>query len=294
MRGGFRTAIVMTVLALAPQAVGATPAPIILHLAPSSAAVNTEIVASGQTGRVVRNVTDPTLEVYLPEKKASDAAVIIMPGGGFMMLSYDSEGVMVARWLAAHGVAAFVLKYRLEPTPVDQVAFMGRLGAMLQRVPHQLGPAGLPPVFPSEAQAAEDATAALRLVRKRSAEWGIDPGKVGLLGFSAGGIATTDVATGPTQGRPDFIGVIYAGVRSPVPAAAPPAFFAGAADDPLLPDAAIKGFLAWRAAGRPAELHVYERGGHGFGLIPKGTSSDSWLIEFLWWMRARGLVQPNP
>ena len=137
-------------------------------------------------------------------------------------------------------------------------------------------------------------TAAVRLVRGRAAQFGIDPHRLGFLGFSAGAMTTTNVATSADPAdRPDFIGVIYGALRHPVPHDAPPAFFATAADDPLLPNAPIPMFEAWKAAGRPAELHIFERGGHGFGMLPNGATSDHWIDEFLWWVEARGLLKSS-
>jgi acetyl esterase/lipase len=113
-----------------------------------------------------------------------------------------------------------------------------------------------------------------------------------MLGFSAGGILTANLATAADPAsRPDFVGVIYGALRNPVPKDAPAAFIATAVDDPLLAKAAQPMFDAWRAANRPAELHLYERGGHGFGLVPKGSSSDHWFEEFVWWMEGRGLLK---
>lgn len=242
--------------------------------------------------RVVRNVSDPSLTVFLPEAgKATGAAVVVAPGGGFLMLSYDSEGTLAARWLAEHGVAAFVLKYRVEQTPAEPIAFMPMLMSRMAKARPADG-ATMPAPFPTEAWAAADAAAAVQLVRRRAAEWGVDPHRVGFLGFSAGAITATNIATtGRAADRPDFIGVIYGGLRNTVPSDAPPAFFATASDDPLLAKAAVPMLEAWQAAKRPAELHLYERGGHGFGMKPQGASSDHWMDEFFWWLQSRGLVK---
>lgn len=241
--------------------------------------------------RTLRNVTDPTLTVYAPAPgRANGAAVIVAPGGAFLMLSLDGEGTLVAQRLAERGVTAFVLKYRLEPTPTPDPAFsLAMMQRLLQVRQSPPGP-GVPP-FKTEPLAVEDAQAAIRLVRAQAGAFHLDPHRIGFLGFSAGAIVATDVSTGPdADARPDFVGVIYGALRNPVPADAPPAFFATAADDPLLADQAIPMVQAWRAAHRPAELHLYERGGHGFGLTPKGTTSDHWLDEFCWWMQSRGLL----
>ena len=245
--------------------------------------------------RVVRNVTTPTLTPFLPDPaKANGAAVIVAPGGAFAILSFDNEGTAVGRWLADRGVAAFVLKYRLDPTPHDVAGFTAAMGARMGAAMKRMSQSGAPLEFPGESLAQADGSAALRLVRARAADWKIDPKRVGFVGFSAGGMTAANVATAPDPlDRPDFVGVIYGASRSPPPADAPPAFFVVAADDPLLGDATVPMFTAWKAAHRPAELHVYERGGHGFGMMHNGFTSDHWIDEFFGWMDMRGLFKPT-
>ncbi|THD64631.1 alpha/beta hydrolase [Phenylobacterium sp.] len=236
---------------------------------------------------LLHNVSQPSLTPVLPAPgKANGQAVIVAPGGGFLVLSWENEGMAVARRLADAGVTAFVLKYRVGPTPSEPAAFMkyfggkmGELSAMAAR-----GEA-LPPPFPTEGLAAADAAEAVKLVRRRAAEWQVDPHRVGFVGFSAGAITAASIATGEPAGRPDFVGIIYGALRNPVPKDAPPAFIATAADDGLVKAYAAPMFQAWKAAGRPAELHIFERGGHGFGMNRQGSTSDHWLDEFLWWIQ---------
>ncbi|TAJ70174.1 MAG: alpha/beta hydrolase [Phenylobacterium sp.] len=256
-----------------------------------------EIPGSGGQ-RIVRNVTQPSLIPFLPDPaKANGTAVIVAPGGGFMMLSLDSEGILVAKKLAEQGATAFVLKYRVEQTPPAPAVFMVEMMKRMRGLQNPKGPDGKPlehrlPPFATEPLAAEDAAAAVKLVRARASDWGVDPKRVGFVGFSAGAITAANISTGEAAGRPDFVGIVYGALGTPVPADAPPAFIVTAADDPLLPArASIPIFNAWKAAGRPAELHIYERGGHGFGMTPKGASSDHWFEEFVWWMEARGLLK---
>jgi len=241
--------------------------------------------------RVVRNVTRPTLRPFLPKPgEGTGAAVIIAPGGGFMMLSMDSEGYDVARWLAAHGVTAFVLKYRLETTPVDADAFQKKMFEMIG------APRDATQTLPGEPRAVEDGLAAMRYVRSHAAQWKLDPARVGFMGFSAGGMTTSGVATRyDADARPGFVGIIYGGMKADavVPADAPPAFIAVAADDPLLADASHPIFKAWKAAGRSAELHIYQRGGHGFGMNPTHGSADHWIDEFYWWLQSTGVLTPR-
>lgn len=242
----------------------------------------------------IRNVSIPTLEIFRPTADtANGTAVIVAPGGGFVTLDYDNEGTSVALRLAQQGVTAFVLKYRPIQTPASfeemMADHMNAMDEMMQRVKTGL-PQEVPP-FPGEELAMQDAAQAVRLVRGRAAGWGIDPKRVGFVGFSAGAFLAADLAIGEKASRPDFVGLIYGGVRTPVPSDAPPAFIAAAADDPILPNDAIQIYNAWKAAGRDAELHVYERGGHGFGTTGTGAPSDHWLDALNWWMRSRGLLK---
>lgn len=277
---------------IAPPPAGDTIFPLYSQPAQGSASAEDWGVLGGQ--RIVWNVTVPTLEVFLPPSStATSAAVIVAPGGGFMLLSYDMEGVLVAKWLAAHGIAAFVLKYRLEASPHDPSAMMLALTQVIEEHRKRSGQkVPSPEVSVDEPLAAADGAAAIRLVRSRAGQWGIDPQRVGFLGFSAGAVTATNVATAEKpEDRPAFVGVIYGTLHRNLPLNPPPAFIATASDDPDLAYAAIPMFELWRATGVPAELHLYERGGHGFGLIPSGSTSDHWLDEFYWWMRSNKMLQ---
>jgi len=241
---------------------------------------------------VVVNVVRPTLTPVLPDKaKATGAAVVIAPGGAFKMLSIDSEGFNVARWLSDRGVAAFVLKYRLDPMPADPDAFKKDLAAVFARA---AGAGGTVPSYPLPVA---DAKAAIRLVRQRAREWGVDPARVGLVGFSAGAITALQVALeDDAPSRPDFVASIYGPLNevSP-PADAPPLFVAFAADDPIFGHRGFGLVESWIKAHRAVELHMYEKGGHGFGMNQRGTSSDQWIDEFFWWMKSRRLLEtPAP
>ncbi len=264
-----------------PQAI-----PLYPGVAPGSeGAAQVEAWAKAPGDRVARNVTRPTLTPFLPPKgKATGAAVIVAPGGGFVVLSMDKEGYDVARWLAARGVAAFVLKYRVNPTPAD-------LGSM-PPLPSP-GAGGGPPPMPSGDRAAlaiADGQEALRMVRRRAVEWGVDPGRVGMVGFSAGAGNVMGV-TLKNDPRPDFIAPIYGGfAHVSVPPNAPPMFIARAADDPLMGKSGFAVVEDWQKAGASVELHMYEHGGHGFGASHQGTTSDQFLGEFYFWMKCRGLL----
>ena len=281
---GLAAAMALAFAGMAPAA-QAADAPAIMLYAPGAlpAAAAPERMDNG----LLNNVSQPTLTPVLPARgKANGQAVIVAPGGGFLVLAWDKEGMAVARRLADAGVTAFVLKYRLGETPTDPAAFMkyfnGKMGDLAVSAARG---EPLPPPFPAEGLAAADAAQAVKLVRRRAAEWGLDPHRVGFVGFSAGAITAANIATGEPAGRPDFVGIIYGALRSPVPKDAPPAFIATAADDVLVRNYAAPMFQQWKAAGRPAELHIFERGGHGFGMNVQSSTSDHWIDEFLWWLQ---------
>lgn len=237
---------------------------------------------------MVRNVVRPTITPYLPDPaKATGAAVIVAPGGAFLSLSMTGEGSDVAQWLADHGVAAFVLKYRLNETPRADQAFLGVMG---QRFAAAAQPGAVREI--EEPRATQDALKALAMVRAAAASWHIDPARVGMIGFSAGAMTTMKaVLEGKGDERPAFIGYIYGPMTDiAVPADAPPMFNAIALDDGLFKGQGFGLVEAWRKAGRPVELHGYERGDHGFGAGRPGTTTSMLLPEFLAWMEMRGLL----
>jgi acetyl esterase/lipase len=225
--------------------------------------------------RIVRNVTQPALIPILPKPgTANGTAVIIAPGGGFYQLSMDSEGFKVAEYLAERGITAFVLKYRLDTTVPDYTTFRTAVNARPGRAPHNQF------VPPSDAsrKALADGVAAMKYVRGHASEYGVKTDKIGFMGFSAGGITTMNVALNyDKDSRPDFVGCIY-GAMPPdakVPADAPPAFVMVAADDKGQGWASTPIFDAWREAGKSAELHIYARGAHGFGMAPARTTGPT-------------------
>lgn len=238
-----------------------------------------------------RNVSVATLTPFLPDPAAATGtAVVVAPGGGFMSLSMENEGWDVARALADRGVAAFVLKYRLRPTPASLDDFAVAIREMLAGpLPsHRHDPAtALGSLDPQIA----DARAAFALVRSRAAEWGVDPERIGMVGFSAGAMLTVATALVGGDAKPAFIGDIYGPLSAfEVPDDAPPLFIALAADDGLFEPNGFPIVESWRSAGRPVELHFYERGGHGFGMYPKETTSTDWFGSFVSWMRMHGLL----
>jgi acetyl esterase/lipase len=251
---------------------------------------------------LVWNVTQPTLAVFKPAPgKANGAAVIVAPGGGFRVLSYKNEGLRVAQWLADHGVTAFVLKYRLHRMPDDPSEVRKGLDQMLAAATPPIGKpadgaaAPAPPMprlefGPVELSAIADGQQAIKLVRSRAKEFGIDPQRIGIIGFSAGGAVSggASVRAEPAD-RPNFVGIIYGGVPGAIPPNVPPAFLAAAADDPLsqgMPDL----FARWRASGASAEMHIYAKGQHGFGTAKQGLPVDHWLDAFYAWLEQQGFV----
>ena len=246
---------------------------------------------------VLRNVVTPTLTPYLPDPAlANGTAMIIAPGGGFFMLSWDNEGARVAEWLRDRGVACFVLKYRVVdtgPTHEDFVAYMNALIAKGGNSDEERAANIVPVLEPLlQAGAAADGIRAMQAVRERAGEWNVETDRIGMLGFSAGGFLATYVALeAPPAARPDFIVAIYGGdARGGVAPDAPPLFTLVAADDPICLRACVDTFEAWRAARRPAELHVYAQGGHGFGMLRRGLPVDTWIERVADWMAAQGLL----
>lgn len=247
--------------------------------------------------RFVRNVTIPTLTVFRP-RKPTGASVLILPGGAFHFLAIDHEGYDVARWLARLGLTAFVLKYRVQATPesdAEMPGFLERLGDGLPKVTRRAvdPPTGYPPAEEARAWAEADARQAMAFLRGSATALGIDPARIGAMGFSAGGSVVNAALSDNPQQRPDFIGAIYPAWRPPLApgADAPPIFIAmGDADEAVAPISAAKLYEAWHAAGAPAELHIYARSPHGFGLAPHGTPSDAWPRDFEAWLRHLNLI----
>lgn len=276
----------------------ADPAAIPLYPQATLGSANTETWFRFE-GQVVcvRNVTRPTLTPVLPAPgKATGAAVIIAPGGAFEFLSIDHEGWKIAHALADRGVAAFILKYRLKPTPADQSEWqadlMGRLSTLSAANTAARANRGRPEARPrlQLPEATADALAAVSLVRSNAVRWGVDPNRVGMIGFSAGAAAALSEVLAAKPGQsPNFFGLIYGPMsRTEVPIDAPPMFAAIAADDPFFSDTSI--VSAWHEAQRPAELHIYQAGGHGFGLGKPGTTNALWMDEFMAWLSMQGFL----
>jgi acetyl esterase/lipase len=238
---------------------------------------------------LLTNVTKPTLTLYKPRKENdTGAAVVICPGGGYSVLAVDLEGEEVARWLNSIGVSGIILKYRV-PARKDQPRWLAPL---------------------------QDAQRALSLARGKAEDWKIDPHRIGILGFSAGGNLTAFASThfderaydaiddvDKISCRPDFAVAVYPawlvkeGTDELIPELnvtkqTPPMFFAHANDDPIKSDSSAAMYLALKHAGVPAELHIYAVGGHGFGLRPTTRPCSTWPQRCEDWMRSQGILPP--
>ena len=239
---------------------------------------------------VVANVTKPSLTVFKPSPELRNGtALVICPGGGFMALSITNEGNDVAKYVAARGVTAFVLKYRMAHTGDDATQEFAAMLTDEKKFQEMLGK-----IVPL---AVADGLAAVTYVRQHASEWGVSPDRVGLIGFSAGGAVTSGVAFHYTpEGRPAFVAPIYAGgeefKEAAVPADAPPMFIAAATDDQLgLAPISVALYQKWTAAHKSAELHIYAKGGHGFGMRKQNIPTDRWIDRFTEWLELQGWLK---
>ena len=238
----------------------------------SEGKIGEEVVKKSESGELtVTNVHKPSITPYLPAKdKATGAAVIVAPGGGHSILCVTHEGSNVAEWLAEHGIAAFVLKYRLAKEPGS--------------------------TYTVDDHAVADMHRAVRLIRHRATEWNIRPDAVGVMGFSAGGevCAIASMKYEPGE-RPDFQALIYPGRSNRIVPTkeSPPAFLAASSNDrPDISEGLAKVYLDFKAAKVPVELHLYAGGGHGFGYRPGKSSPESqWIVRFEEWLGERKFLK---
>ena len=243
-----------------------------------------ELEADLPAGRVhiVTNVTVPMMVIVRPPPgRANGTAMLVLPGGAFRALAWDLEGTEVGQWLARHGITAFVLRYRVRP-PGDAPSGPEAFDAWLLRTQ------------PARAIVVSDARRALRLIRERARDYGLIPNRIGMIGFSAGGMAMMDLALSPeASDRPDFAAAIYTAApdeREPG-AGSPPLFVVAAHDDPQVPfERSVDIQRRWSRMHLPVELHLYERGGHGFGLRARNLPADRWPLALEAWLTSRGLV----
>jgi dienelactone hydrolase len=252
-----------------------------------------EVSTTSANGMVtIRDVVDSSMTAYLPEPSTSNGvAVVVCPGGAFRALAWESEGVAIARWLNKNGIAAFVLKYRLLKTGDGKMAFpMPGVGPKLAIKNANANP------DPNNEElnnvirlAISDGQQAIRLVRQNARKWSINPSKIGIMGFSAGGgvVVGTAMLNDPA-GYPNFLVSLYGPSQFDVivPANAPPLFIAVAANHKPVSFGCVALYTVWNEAGKSAELHVYSKG--NFGLGGKGLPSATWPDRFLEWLKAEG------
>ncbi len=240
---------------------------------------------------IVYNVSHPTLTVYAPAPlNNTGTAVIVCPGGGFYILGIKGEGTQVADYLVKKGITVFILKYRLGQSLTDNPG--AELGAAMRKTDFA---EKIKPLIPFSIA---DGKEAIKYVRAHAAEYGIAPNRIGITGFSAGGTVAAAAAFNYTaDNRPDFDAPVYAYMppylQAPVAADAPPMFLCAASDDQLgLATHSVDLYSKWLAAKRPAELHIYEKGGHGFGMGKNNIPTDTWIDRFADWIGLQGLLKP--
>jgi acetyl esterase/lipase len=237
------------------------------------------------------NVSKPTITLFRPARdKDTGASVLICPGGGYNILAWDLEGEEVAAWLNSIGVTGIVLKYRVPRRPDDAK--------------------NEPPPGPLQ-----DSQRAMSLVRAKAKDWNLDPNRIGILGFSAGGHLAAATATqfdkrtyatmdevDSVSCRPDFAVLVYPAYLAAkdkaellptvrVPKDSPPMFFVHASNDPVKSDNSIQLYLALRRVNVPAELHIYASGGHGFGLRPSEHPCSTWPQRCADWLQSQGMLK---
>ncbi len=236
----------------------------------------------------IYNVSVPTLTAYFPPAaSANGTSVIICPGGAFHALNINSEGIDIAKWLNTKGVAAFVLKYRLVKSetndPIKEL--MAKTDDSKKLDLDRIRPLAI-----------ADGLKAIKYLRKHASGLNINPERIGMMGFSAGGTLTAGVTfIGSGKSRPDFVASLYSNMTSLmdkiVPDDAPPIFIAAATDDHEFAPHCVILYNKWIEAGKSAELHIYARGGHGFGMRKQNLPSDSWIDRFGECLEAQGLLK---
>lgn len=247
-------------LLLAPLAFGQ-----LIPLWPNRPDQSESFVGPNDTERRIRKITNPLLTAHLAPKP-NGVAILIAPGGGFRHLAIDKEGHDVARWLNTLGITAFVLQYSAGADPSRDTVI---------------------------AESLKDIRQAMRLLRQRAAEFRFDPDRLGVMGFSAGGYLAADLALRfDAATRPAFVIPVYAAAppNLTVPDDAPPMILLAAHDDALTIGHAIPLYSAWNKAQRPATVHIYSTGKHGFGFRKTGVAADVWPDDLAAWLRLMKLL----
>jgi len=246
---------------------------------------------SGGEDVLVYNVSKPTLTVYPadPSVKATGTAVIVCPGGGFFILAIAHEGTEVANWLNKKGITVFLLKYRLGQSFTDEPG--KELNENMKKSDFEQKASPIIPLCIA------DGREAIKYVRTHAAEYGISPARIGIIGFSAGGTVAASTAFNYTpENRPDFVAPIYAFMpaflQGQVADDAPPMFLAAATDDGLgLASHSVDLYSKWLASKRPAEIHIYQEGNHGFGMHKQHIPTDTWIDRYGDWLGLLGLLK---
>jgi acetyl esterase/lipase len=238
--------------------------------------------------KVVTNVAIPRLEVFEADQP-NGTSVIVAPGGGLYGLSIESEGRDVAKWLNKKGITAFVLKYRLVPTGVDGIQ---EISDESVNNPAKIGER-VTPVLPLSIS---DGLSAITYVRTNATKMNLDPNKIGFMGFSAGGAVTMGVTFNyNAANKPNFIVPVYPWMTVlgdySVPEDAPPMLVICASDDPLglaMPSTDL--YSTWLTNGKITGMHMYSKGGHGFGMKTQNLASDDWISQFYQWALTEGFT----
>ncbi|WP_394370990.1 alpha/beta hydrolase [Echinicola marina] len=242
---------------------------------------------------MARNISTATLTPFFPEPgKANGTTVIVAPGGGFRWLSMGNEGWEVAKALAEQGITAFVLKYRLHPTPESLEDFSNSMNRTFDEAAKgtQNGEA-TPRPRRNLSDQLEDAEAAYAMIVERAEEWGVDIDRIGMIGFSAGAGLTMHCTLNSETMDLAFIGPVYGGMGEvEVPKDAPPMFNVIASDDFLF-HGQFGVIRSWYEADIPVEFHLYQNGGHGFGLGNPDRTSNSWFEAFMHWLEVNDFLK---
>ncbi|HEX2595518.1 MAG TPA: alpha/beta hydrolase [Luteimonas sp.] len=263
---------------------------------PETETSRTDHLVAGRPWKALTNVTRPTITVYAPKEKNTGAAAVVFPGGGFQVLAMDLEGTEVCDWLNGQGITCVLLKYRVPSAP-----FSWQCGCY-------------PDLYTESTLALQDAQRAIGLVRFHAREWGIDPHKVGVVGFSAGGYLVAEISTrfksrlytsvdsaDRESARPDFAIAVYPGRLAtdddmlnpnvPVNRDTPPTFLLQAEDDHTDGvNQSLVYYSALRKAGVPAEIHIFPGGGHAFGLRPSKFPITEWPRLANVWLKSLGMI----
>lgn len=235
--------------------------------------------------RVARNISIAKITPYIPPNPDNKKlpAIIILPGGAFSQLSLDNEGWPVAQYFAERGIAAFVVKYRLNPSSESLDDYKKKVIGEIEKIVRGEARADLP----TPQHAVDDAKAAMNFVLSNAQKWSIDKKRIGYIGFSAGAMTSlTAVTQSDAAQMPAFLGLIYGPMESvTVPENAPPLFLALSADDPLFGRQGFGIVKSWQKNNTPVELHFFQNGGHGFGMGLPNTTTLAWVEQFMLWLQ---------